>query len=139
MPLLTYEEFINRVQGRPDAAANQIVQEFLNRYARHHFNESGHFKQSYWASVLFFHLHPEAKDTVRNFPENEPVDFQANEELLEGWRYFLYSHRGDRSDALEFDVEVLYRGLHENLGGRLTTGGGAGYPLKIVMRLVADL
>ena len=137
MSLLTYEEFADRMNHRP--AGNQIVEEFLDRYRRHRYNESGHFKQSYWASALFFLVNPDARAAVQALPSDEPIDFTQHEELLEDWRYFLNEHRGDRSDVLGFDLEVLYRGLHQNLGGNLTSGGGAGFPLKIVMRLVADL
>ena len=139
MALLTYDEFIDRMGRRPDASTNRNVEEFLRRFRPYPYNESGHFKQAYWATVLFFMLNPEAKAFVQGLPADEPVELPAYEELLESWRYFLNQHRGDRSDVLGFDLEVLYRGLHENLGGRLTSGGGAGFPLKIVMRLVADL
>jgi hypothetical protein len=125
------------MRRRSDAGTNKIVSEFIDRHARHRFNESGHFKQSYWATQLFFILKPDAKAVIQALPDDQPIEIQA--ELLEDWRYFLHSNRCDRSDVLGFDLEVLYRGLHENLGGRLTSGGGAGYPLKIVMRLVADL
>ena len=136
---VTYEEFIDRTRRRSDVGTNRIVDEFLDRHARHRFNESGHFRQSYWAIQLFFFLNPDIKAMIQTLPDDQPVEIQANEELLEDWRYFLHSYRGDRSDVLGFDLEVLYRGLHENLGGRITSGGGAGYPLKIMMRLVADL
>jgi len=139
MSLLTYEEFADRIEHRGDAGTNRNVQEFLERFRQHRYNESGHFKQSYWAATLFFLENPDAKAAVRALPDDEPVDFSRNEELLEDWRYFLNENRADRSDVLGFDVEVLYRGLHENLGGKLTSGGGAGFPLKVVMRLVADI
>lgn len=139
MPLLTYEEFVDWLEKRKKRDTNRNIREFLERYRRHRYNESGHFKQAYWASVLFFRENPEAKAEVLTLPAEEPIDFSANEDLLEAWRYFLNKNRADRSDVLGFDLEVLYRGLHENLGGRLTSGGGAGFPLKIVMRLVADL
>ena len=139
MALLKYDEFVESVRRRPDAGTNGNVLEFLSRYGTRPYNESGHFKQAYWATTLFFIFNPDAKAFVQALPPNDPVDLTAHEDLLENWRYFLNQHRGDRSDVLGFDLETLYRGLHENLGGRITSGGGAGFPLKIIMRLVADL
>jgi hypothetical protein len=139
VPILTYDEFVTAVSHRADAVENPIVQEFLTRYRDHSYQESGHFKQSYWASVLFFRDNPFAQDLIRGLPTNSAVDLANHTELLEDWRYFLSEHSGDRSRVLGFDLAVLYRGLPQSLGGAITTGGGAGYPLKIVLRLAADI
>lgn len=124
--MLDYEEFVKNCRDRHDAQTNDIVMQFLERYKDHPYNESGHFRQAYYATSLFFRVNPRAKDIIRAMPLDQPVDLTKHPELLEDWRYFLSQYRGEHSDIFGYDLTVLYRGLHQNLGGRLDGGGAPG-------------
>ena len=116
------------------AGAAKVLERHENRIGDH---LTGHVKQSFFASYLFFQyddqLISEASRVVDGLaPDAVP---QLDDDLTEAWVEHVESNAGIRTDLFSFPV---LRGiLPPGLGGTRQGGGGGSSTLKRVLPLVA--
>lgn len=129
------EDFVAWLDNHQEfAGATKILERNQNRLGD---NLTGHVRQSFFASYLFFQdnnrLVPEAARLLEELAAGaiSPLD----EELIEAWVEHVESNAGTRTDLFSFPV---LRGiLPPSLGGTRQGGGGGSSTLKRILPLVA--
>lgn len=129
------EDFVDWVEDHQDLpGAAEVVARHDNRHGA---NLTGHVKQSFFASYIFFQsdsdLIPAASQLLDGL-RSEDIP-QPDGELLEAWLEHVEGNAGMVSEPYSFPVLRSY--LPPGLGGTRQGGGGGSSTLKRVMPLVA--